>query len=56
MTQPVITLKTRETVGNIAKTLRKCSHNGFPVIEYVQNCELVSLLLNWFSITSLYIF
>lgn len=42
MTHPVITFKTKESVGNIVKTLKTYSHNGFPVIEYVQNCELVS--------------
>uniref|UniRef100_A0A2S2NYS5 Chloride channel protein n=1 Tax=Schizaphis graminum TaxID=13262 RepID=A0A2S2NYS5_SCHGA len=40
MTHPVITFKTKESVGNIVKTLKKYSHNGFPVIEYVQNYEL----------------
>ncbi|VVC43664.1 CBS domain,Chloride channel, voltage gated,Chloride channel, core [Cinara cedri] len=40
MTQPVISFMTKETVGNIVKILKKYSHNGFPVIEYVHNCEL----------------
>ncbi|XP_060862094.1 H(+)/Cl(-) exchange transporter 7-like isoform X1 [Metopolophium dirhodum] len=40
MTHPVITFKTKETVGNIVKILKTYSHNGFPVIEYVQNYEL----------------
>jgi len=42
MTQPVVTFKTKETVGNIIKTLKTNSHNGFPVVEYVQNFESVS--------------
>jgi len=37
MTQPVITFKTKETVGNIVKTLKSCLHNGFPVIEVANN-------------------
>lgn len=56
MTQPVITLKTRETVKNIVKTLKTYSHNGFPVIEYVHNYEFVSKCLISCSITFLFYF
>lgn len=49
MTQPVITFKTKETVENIVKTLKTCSHNGFPVIEYVYNNESVSYLIIFFN-------
>lgn len=56
MTQPVVTLKTRETVENIVKTLKKYSHNGFPVIEYVHNNELVSNYLTNYSIILLFYF
>lgn len=48
MTQPVINFKTKETVGNIVKTLKSCTHNGFPVIEVANNCESVSLFLTTF--------
>lgn len=44
MTRPVISFMTVETVGNIVQILKKYSHNGFPVIEYVNSCELVSEL------------
>lgn len=43
MTQPVITFKIKETISNIVKTLKKYPHNGFPVVEYVHNYELVIL-------------
>jgi chloride channel 7 len=41
MTHPVITFKMIESVENIVKILKTYTHNGFPVIEYVQNNELV---------------
>lgn len=41
MMHPVITFKMKESVGNIINTLKTYPHNGFPVIEYVQNGELV---------------
>ncbi|XP_025423914.1 H(+)/Cl(-) exchange transporter 7-like isoform X2 [Sipha flava] len=40
MTHPVITFKMIESVENIVKILKTYTHNGFPVIEYVQNNEL----------------
>lgn len=42
MTQPVITFKTKATVGDIVRTLKTYPHNGFPVVEYGQNCEIVN--------------
>lgn len=42
MTQPVITFKTKETISNIVKILKTYSHNGFPIVEKVQNHRLVS--------------
>lgn len=46
MAHPVIVFKSKESVGQIVDTLKKCSHNGFPVVDDVFSVDSVIFFMN----------